>query len=129
MIELPLNADRYERMIERLLVPKRIWKGGWYVTVWNSRARLYFPAGTDVDSDLEYGPFLRHEEKAARAYLACLRALYPRRRFRLQRIGAPWLISFYSDIVRDSDDPERAQWFEKWGGGSPLWRMLGRQPK
>ena len=29
MIELPLNVARYKHMLERLLVPVGIWKGGW----------------------------------------------------------------------------------------------------
>ena len=127
MIELPLNPTRYSRLVERLLVPRRIWKGGWYITLWNSRRRRWEAPFGIPDPDLDCGPFLKNQEKWARAQLACFRALFPRWRFRLQPIGAPWILDFYDDLVWYPDDPDRA-WFEKWGGASPLWRMLGRKP-
>ena len=114
-------------MVERLLVPRRIWKGGWYVSVWNSGIRCWEPAFAMFASlDLSDWPFLKHQEKRARAQVVLARLLFPRRRFRLQRIGAPWLLKFCEDLVWCSDAPERA-WFEYWGGDSPLWRMLERK--
>jgi hypothetical protein len=127
LIELPLNASRYKHMIERLLVPKRIWMGGWNIAVWDSRERRWWPL-CDTWIGINARPFLKHQENLARAELLRYRAIYPRMRFRLQPIGAPWLLRYYGDIIWNPHDPDRAEWFEKWGGGSPLWRMLGRQP-
>ena len=125
LIELPLNAARYERTVERLLVPRRIWKGGWYIATWSPRWR-HWESAYRINPSLDWGPFLKYQEKRAWVAIIGARVLYPHRRFRLQPVGAPWLLNFYSDIVCDPDSPERSKWFEKWGGGSPLWRMLGR---
>ena len=131
MIELPVDRKKFARVARqyqlRMLAPRRLWKGGWYITVWNSRRRRWEDS-CDVHPDLDSGPFLKHEEKWATTQLSGYRALHPRRRFRLQPIGAPWILDFYCDLVWDPDAPERGEWFERWGGGSPLWRMLGRRP-
>jgi hypothetical protein len=113
-------------MVERLLVPRRIWKGGWCISRWNSRRRRW-EVPFDIHPDLECGPFLKYQQKWARAQLACFQALYPRSRFRLQPVEARWILDFYDDLVWYPDDPDR-EWLEVWGGGSPLWRLLGRQP-
>ena len=125
MIKLHVNPKQYTSMLERLLVPRRIWKGGWYVSFWNSRRQRWVPAFNIYD--LNCGPFLKHQKKRARAQLAFFQKLLPRCRFRLQPIGAAWLLNFYDGLVWCPDDPDR-KWFEAWGGGSPLWRLLGRQP-
>ncbi len=127
MIELPLNSRLYTRMVERLLVPRRIWRGGWYIAFWNSRRRRWEDACSVPDPDLDGGPFLRHQERWARAQLACFRALFPCWRFRLQPIGAPWMLDYFDELIWHPDHPWRA-WFENWGGGSPLWQLLGRHP-
>ena len=125
MIELPVDRKKFARVARqyqlRMLAPRRLWKGGWYIATWNSTLRRWESAYKFVD-----GPFLKYEEKLARATLIGAIVHYPRRRFRLQSVGAPWLLDFYHDLVWNPDAPERADWFEAWGGGSPLWKMLGR---
>ena len=114
MLELRLERRPPERAVERLLV------------VWESRERRWAPAYI-LTRSMADEPFLRNQEKIAKACLAAFRKLYPRRRFRLQPVGAKWLMGFYDDLVLFPDDPDR-EWFERWGGGSLLWQLLGRQP-
>jgi len=129
MIELPVDRRKFLRAARqfqlRMLVPRLIWRGGWYIALWDSRRRRWEPA-FDIP-DLECGPFLRHQKKWARAQIAGFRLLYPRWRFRLQPVGAKWILDLYTDHVWCPDDPDR-DWFERWGGGSPLWKMLRGQP-
>jgi hypothetical protein len=112
MIELPLGAREFDRMLEWILTPNRIWRGGWHL-VWNSKKRHWQHGGI---VDIDDGPFLRYERSKARKHLAVARAVYRQRRFRLQPIGAKWIMGSCGDILWDLDHPERAEWFEGWGG-------------
>ena len=129
MIELPLNPRRFSRKAKRfelwMLVPRRIWQGGWLLQIWSSKERRWKRCTLDDDD----GYFLSNEREYADSWLSDRRKVYPHRRFRLQRINGQRFVDFYQDLVwnPDADAPGRS-WFEWWGGGSPLWRMLGRRP-
>jgi len=127
MIELPLNPRRFNRIAKRfelwILVPRRIWQGGWLLQVWSSKERRWKRCTFDDDD----GYFLSNERGYADSWLSDRRKVYPHLRFRLQQISGERFVDFYQDLVWNPDASGRS-WFEWWGGGSPLWRMLGRKP-
>ena len=125
MIELPLNPRRFNRIAKRfglmmlvqMLVPRRIWQGGWLLQVWSSKERRWKRCTLDT------GYFRSNERREAHSWLSDRRKQYPHRRFRLQRINGQ---DFYQDLFGI---------LTLWDGygscgrveGSPLWRMLGRK--
>ena len=134
MIELPLNVARYKHMLERLLVPVGIWKGGWLLQVWEPKEGRWKRSTLDIQHlawmlgwNLEDGYFLWYENSEARFCLLGCRELYPGRRFRLKPIKARQILDFYHDLIWKPDAPERLL-LECWGDFSPLWRILGRAP-
>lgn len=118
MIRLKVNRNDVERALEQVLVPKKLWDGGWRIIVWHSRTKRWETPGYDgLPPRIDYGPFLRAEKAFAKTTIEEYRRHNPRRRFRLQRIGGRWLINFYGDIIWSRG--REPKWWKEWTGGRP----------